>query len=59
MNKIFKDIGFISDRPLFFFGILLLIIGSQLFLTGFLAELIVRSSEGRNRYKIRERVGKE
>jgi len=55
--KIFKDIGFISDRPLFFFGILLLIIGSQLFLTGFLAELIVRSSEGRNRYKIKERVG--
>jgi len=55
--KIFKDIGFISDRPLFFFGILLLIIGSQLFLTGFLAELIVRSSEGRNRYKIREKVG--
>lgn len=55
--KIFRDIGFISDRPLFFFGILLLIIGSQLFLTGFLAELIVRSSEGRNRYKIREKVG--
>ena len=52
--KIFRNIAFISDRPLFYFGILLLIIGSQLFLTGFLAELIVRSSEGRNRYKVKE-----
>lgn len=50
--KIFGGIFKISDRPVFFFGILALIIGSQLFLTGFLAELLVRNSSGRNQYKI-------
>ena len=54
--KIFRDIAFISDRPLFYFGILLLIIGSQLFLTGFVAELLVRNSVDRNRYKIGKRT---
>ena len=56
MLKIAKDITRISDRPLFFFGILLLIVGSQLFLTGFLAELIVRTSSTRNRYGVRQRI---
>jgi glycosyltransferase involved in cell wall biosynthesis len=56
IQKIFQDIGFISDRPLFFFGIVLLIIGAQLFLTGFLAELLVRTASGRNKYKIKEKV---
>ncbi|MDX1478416.1 MAG: glycosyltransferase family 2 protein [Saprospiraceae bacterium] len=55
--KIFKNIGFMTDRPLFYFGIILLIIGTQLFLTGFLAELIVRNAPGRNRYHIRSRIG--
>jgi hypothetical protein len=39
-----------TDRPIFFFGILTIIIGSQLFLTGFLAELVARSSPQRNNY---------
>lgn len=56
IQKIFKDIGYISDRPLFFFGVVLLIIGAQLFLTGFLAELLVRNAHGRNNYKIKDRV---
>ncbi len=55
--KIVQKQGYISDRPLFYFGILLLIIGSQLFLTGFLAELMVRSSAGRNKYQVKEKVG--
>lgn len=50
--KYVKDIVRISDRPVFFFGILLLIIGAQLFLTGFLAELISRNSPHRNKYRI-------
>ncbi len=54
IQKIFQNIAFISDRPLFFFGIVLLIIGSQLFLTGFLAELLVRNASGRNNYKIKD-----
>jgi glycosyltransferase involved in cell wall biosynthesis len=55
--KIIEDIVRISDRPVFFFGILTLIIGSQLFLTGFLAEMISRNAPHRNRYKIAERLG--
>jgi glycosyltransferase involved in cell wall biosynthesis len=47
----------IADRPLFYFGILALIIGTQLFLTGFLAELISRNSAQRNDYLIRDRIG--
>jgi len=54
--KIFQDIVKISDRPVFFFGIVTLIIGSQLFLTGFLAEMISRNAPHRNRYRIAERI---
>lgn len=54
--KIFKDIIKISDRPIFFFGILTLIIGSQLFLTGFLAEMISRNSIHRNKYRIADTI---
>jgi hypothetical protein len=32
----------ITERPMFYLGIIALIIGSQLFLTGFIAELISR-----------------
>ena len=32
----------IGNRPLFFLGIMLVIVGVQLFLTGFLGEMIVR-----------------
>ena len=59
IQKVIQSIPRISDRPLFFFGILLLIVGSQLFLTGFLAELIVRTSSGRNHYRIKDRIGYE
>lgn len=41
-----------AERPLFFFGLLMIIFGTQLFLTGFLAELISRSSTDRNNYLI-------
>lgn len=46
----------IDDRPLFYFGILALIVGSQFFLAGFVAEVIVRNSRDRNNYKIENRV---
>ena len=50
-----KEYG-ITTRPLFYFGILMLIIGTQLFVTGFLAELLVRNSSTRNQYVIEKRV---
>lgn len=46
----------ITERPLFYFGILALIVGSQLFLTGFLAELISRNSPNRNFYFIEKKI---
>ena len=47
----------IATRPLFFFGILAIIVGTQLFVGGFLAELISRSAHDRNHYLIRSRIG--
>jgi len=46
-----------TDRPLFYFGLLAMIVGTQLFLTGFLAELIVRHSPDKNKYQIEKKVG--
>ncbi len=46
----------IADRPLFYFGILMLIIGTQLFVTGFLAELVTRNAPDRNHYLIEKRT---
>lgn len=46
----------VTDRPLFYIALVALIIGTQLFLTGFIAELISRNSEGRNQYNIRQRI---
>jgi hypothetical protein len=44
------------DQPLFFLALAVLIIGSQLFLTGFLAELTSLNSPQRNDYVVSERV---
>ena len=52
--KIVYAVSRIDDRPLFFFGILILIIGTQLFLTGFLAELIIDSRGRAHQYNIAE-----
>ncbi|MCK4407083.1 MAG: glycosyltransferase family 2 protein [Bacteroidales bacterium] len=46
-----------TERPLFYFGLLAMVIGTQLFLTGFLAELISRNSYDRNQYLIEKKVG--
>ncbi|HOY07770.1 MAG TPA: glycosyltransferase family 2 protein [Saprospiraceae bacterium] len=51
----YKEVG-IADRPLFYFGILALIVGTQLFLTGFLAEMINRNSPTRNVYLIEKEI---
>jgi glycosyltransferase involved in cell wall biosynthesis len=46
-----------TDRPLFYMGIVCLIIGSQLFLAGFLGELISRNAADRNHYNIQSKIG--
>lgn len=42
----------IAARPIFFFGILAAIVGTQLFVTGFLAELIIRSRPERHTFAV-------
>ena len=45
-----------TDRPLFFFGLFFMVLGTQLFLAGFLGELISRGSADRNNYQVKERI---
>jgi glycosyltransferase involved in cell wall biosynthesis len=52
----FGGVG-MTQRPLFFFAILAMIIGTQLFLAGFIGELIARKSANRNDYLVKERLG--
>ena len=42
-----------TDRPLFFFGLLAMVLGTILFVGGFLGELICRNNPDRNKYIIR------
>lgn len=56
IEKLAFGVGGIATRPLFFLGLITLILGSQLFLTGFLAELISRSGADRNVYQVKQRV---
>src|SRR6195952_3629613 len=57
VSKFFLDKTGMTQRPLFFVAILVMIIGSQLFLAGFIGELIARNSPERNNYLIEEKAG--
>ncbi len=46
----------VTDQPLFFVAILAVILGVQLFLAGFLGELINRNSSDRNNYLIDKKI---
>ncbi len=50
--KIFMEAYRMTERPLFYFGLLAMVMGTQLFLAGFLGELISRSAGDRNHYHI-------
>ncbi len=45
-----------TERPLFFLGLLSIVFGSQLFLAGFLSDMISRNSPIRNDYQIEETI---
>lgn len=57
ISKFFFLITGMTQRPLFFFAILAMIIGTQLFLAGFLGELISRNAAERNHYLIDGKIG--
>ena len=45
----------VTDQPLFYLALVAVILGFQLFLTGFLGELVSRNSQERNHYHIKEK----
>lgn len=47
----------VTDSPYFYLSLTLMLLGSQLFLAGFIGELIVRNSDRRNEYEIEEEIG--
>lgn len=47
----------LTNRPGFYLALAALIVGMQLFLAGFISELIARNAPGRNTYLIEERTG--
>ncbi len=49
----------LTNRPAFYIALVVMIIGMQLFLAGFIAELISRNSAVRNEYLIADKIGVE
>lgn len=58
IDKLFvhTDARPIANQPVFYIALVSMILGTQLFLTGFLAELLVRNSSSRNSYQIEKRT---
>ena len=46
----------VTDSPYFYIALTMMILGTQLFLTGFLGDLISRSSSNRNDYQVEKKI---
>lgn len=46
----------VTDSPYFYIALTMMILGTQLFLGGFIGELVVRNSSDRNKYEIKEEI---
>jgi glycosyltransferase involved in cell wall biosynthesis len=44
----------VTDQPLFYLALLAVVLGFQLFLAGFICEMVSRNSQERNKYNIKE-----
>jgi glycosyltransferase involved in cell wall biosynthesis len=55
--KIVDPANSLTTRPAFYISLATMIIGTQLFLAGFIGELISRSAPGRNNYLIEQKIG--
>lgn len=56
-SKLLDPAFALTNRPLFYIALAVMIIGTQLFLAGFIAELISRSASDRNSYNIDSKLG--
>ena len=54
--KFFEAAYRMTERPLFYFGLLAMIIGTQMFMTGFVGEMISRNSPKKSIYNIKEKL---
>ena len=57
MDKLFLNPGgrLITERPQFYIALVCMLIGIQLFIAGFLGELVLRSQRDKDRYRISDR----
>ena len=55
--KFIDDEVSLTNRPGFYLALTFLILGMQLFLAGFVSELVARNAPGRNTYLIEEKAG--
>jgi len=58
VDKLYMDTKgrLIADNPLFYIALAAMVLGTQLFLAGFLAEMLARASHDRNKYHIVETI---
>ena len=56
VQKIFYHVYKITELPVFYLGLLAIVIGVQLFSVGFVAELIARLKNGKEMYQVEKRV---
>jgi len=58
IDKLFihKSAKLIADQAIFYVALVAMILGTQLFLVGFLAELIIRNSDNKNDYQIETEI---
>ncbi|MBO9592880.1 MAG: glycosyltransferase family 2 protein [Niabella sp.] len=57
ISKIFSSEFSITNRPVFYISLVAIIIGVQLFMAGFIGELISRNAPSRNAYLIEAKTG--
>lgn len=57
VSKLLNPAFSITNRPDFYLALVTIIIGMQLFLAGFISELIARNAPGRNWYLIEDKIG--
>lgn len=55
-SRLFAHVYHMTDRPLFYFCLLAMVIGVQLFSTGFLAEMITSTQREKRVYSIAEKI---
>lgn len=57
ISKLLHEEVWVTNRPGFYLALVSIILGVQLFLAGFISELVARNAPGRNAYLIEEKTG--